>query len=58
MDPDFVQQREVQIRQRRRFRVADVLAAAHAARRPAGNEDRQVGVVMYVRVPHPASVEV
>ena len=40
------------------FSIADVPAAPHLAGRTAGDEDRQVRVIMKVGIAHPAAVEV
>ena len=56
-DAHLVEQRQVQVGQRRRLGEADVAAASHSARGAAGDEDRQVVVVVQVGVAHAAAVQ-
>src|SRR5262249_54121673 len=53
----FVEQRQVQVGQRRRFGEADVPAALHLPGGAAGDEDRKVVVGMPVGVAHAAAVQ-
>ncbi len=44
--------------QRCRLIVAQVTAPLHVARRAAGNNDRQVGVIVEVGIPHPTAIQI
>ena len=54
---DLVEQREMQIRERRRVLVANVTPTFHSPRRPPRNNDRQVRVIMKVGVAHAAAIK-
>ena len=56
--PTAVEQRQVQVGQRRRLGVPDVPAAAHSAGRAAGDDDRQVHVIVDVGIAHAAAVQI
>src|SRR5947209_20443304 len=51
-----VEQRQVQIRERRRLRVFYVASSLSSA--ATGDQDREVGVIVLVAVAHPAAVKV
>src|SRR5437667_6739461 len=57
MDPDLIKERQVQVGERDGFLKADMPAAFHTAGRVTGYQDRQIDVVMHVRVPHAAAVK-
>src|ERR1017187_10389880 len=57
-DSHLFEQREVEVGERRRLLLADVAPAPHLAGRAAGDEDRQVRMVVEVGVAHAAAVEV
>ena len=57
MDADFVEQRQVEIGQRNRLRVCEVTVAFHSGRRAASDDDRQVRMVVNVRIADPAPVK-
>src|SRR5262249_33817349 len=44
--PDLLEHRQVQVRQRRRLRVLDMTSTLDPARATAGDDDRQVDVIM------------
>src|SRR5436190_22832946 len=54
---DFVKQRQVKIRERRRLRELDMTSAFHSARGTASNDDGQVRMIMQIRVSHATAVE-
>ena len=54
----LVEQGQVEIGQGRRRRISDVPPAPHLAGRASGDQDRQVHMVVHVRVAHPAAVEI
>ena len=56
-DADAVQQRHVEIRQGRPVLVFDVPPTLQAGRGAAGDQNREVHVVVQTRVAHPASVQ-
>src|SRR5947207_492648 len=58
VDAHFVQQRQVQIRQRGRLAVFDVTPAFHSRCGPASDQDRQVRVVMHVGIADAAAVKI
>ena len=58
MDADFVEQRQVEIGQRRGLGELDVTPAFHSACRAAGDEDRQVRVVMHIGIADAAAVKI
>ena len=53
-----VEQREVQVRQRRLLRIPDVIAALDAADAAARDDDRQVAMIVDVRIAHAAAEQV
>src|SRR5437764_13823466 len=55
---DSVEQRQVQIRQRRRLDILDVPAAANLPGSAAGDDDRQVDMVVNVGITHAAAVQI
>ena len=56
-DADFFEQREVEIGQRRGFGIFDVTAALDPAGAAAGDDNRQIDVVVHVRIAHAAAVQ-
>src|SRR5262245_29944501 len=54
---NLVEQREVQVREWRWFGVLDVPPALHLSGAAAGDDDRQVDVIVNVRIAHAAAVE-
>src|SRR6185369_5460939 len=57
-DAGFVQQGEMQVGQGHWLRIFDITAALHVPCSATGYHDGQVDVIVYVGVPHAASVEV
>src|SRR5437763_13492845 len=55
---DSVEQGQVQIRERRRLDVLDVAAAANLPGSAAGDDNRQVYVVVNVGITHAAAVQI
>src|SRR6058998_316243 len=55
---DFVEQRQVKVRQRPGFVVLDVTSAFHSGCGATGDKDRQIRVVMDVRIADAAAVEI
>src|SRR5688572_25944785 len=53
-----VEQRQVEVRKRRRLVVLDMTSAAHLAGCPACDNDGQVHVIVNVGIAHAAAVEV
>src|SRR6266516_1867257 len=58
MHPCHIEQRQVKIGQRRRFRILDVTPSLDPACSAAGDKDRQVYVVMLVGIAHAAAIQV
>ena len=58
VDADFVEHCQVEVGERDCLVILDVTPAFHSTRRTAGDQNWQVGVVMNVRIPHAAAVEV
>ena len=57
-DAYLIEQCEMKVGQRRGFVETDVPSALHAAGSAPGHDDREVRVVVHVRVAHAAAVEV
>ena len=55
---NFVQQRQVQVGQRGRFFVLDMPSAPQIPGGTACHDDRQIDVIMHVRVTHAAAIHV
>src|SRR5256885_819544 len=55
---DPVQQREVEVRQRRAVLVRDVAATTQSGRRAARDQDGKIFVVVHAGVAHPAAIQV
>lgn len=55
---DVIQQRQVQVGQRRSLVVLDMPPTLDLSGSAAGNSDRQVGVVVYIRVAHAAPQQI
>ena len=58
MHAHLVEQRQVEIRQRRRILESDVPAALEARASPAGHHDRQVRVIVDVGIAHAAAQQI
>src|SRR5439155_2006515 len=58
VDANLVEQRQVEIGQRSRFVILDVTPALHPACRATGDQDRQVRVVMDVRIAYATAVKI
>src|SRR5262249_34697526 len=54
---ELLEQRQMQVRERRRLRILNVAAALHLSGAAAGDDDRQVDVIVDVRIAHTAAVE-
>src|SRR5690349_13171295 len=58
MDSHLIQQREMEIGERRALFVLDVPPAPHAARRSTSDQNRQVLMVVQTRIAHSTSVQI
>src|SRR2546423_15452896 len=58
LNSGFVEQRQMEIGQRRRFGVLDMASAFHSSSQPARDQDWEIGMVVDVGIADPAAIKV